>query len=491
MEQVVVEIDQVELAVRIAEVCCKMKRPAGQSAKEAITAIRATHPEAAADFIRCAEVAMEYIAEKMRDQNLTARAYRVQPTAGGVQCPRARRAGDARKTVNMFHYLRDIPAKRYYSVVSRETASRLITWTFPRNIRQPRGGFPSLPQPETRIGAGVMKKKKKNLSFPPESPYVKPNENYFKVPHEALRRTGITGFHERTISRTSGLAKDQARWRIVNTFLRTCPTHEHMPEAHLLTTPGAWWHFERLLTGRLEHAEQKARFVSFEKDPKLFRLSAVFMATVFHKITKPEKRGGVDCVSIGKQDRAVLFNCDVFDYLARTAARKAKFSGVWLDLTSTISSGLTERLKLLEPRLNQEYCMLAITLIRGREQGGIRDTLAAGKKRKRVLEDIVRDTCGDDFRIADLFDYSDSSPMQQVIFLRGATPGGGRYIPGVTQGFIKKERKPRGPATVAKPTVCWLCFAPVPNVKARRTHCFPEMRAAMGAMADRKARGVA
>lgn len=84
-EHILVEIDQLELAVRIAEVCCKMKRPVGQSAKDAIAAIRATHPEAADDFIRCAHVAMEYIAEKMRDQNLKARAYHIPPSAGGVQ----------------------------------------------------------------------------------------------------------------------------------------------------------------------------------------------------------------------------------------------------------------------------------------------------------------------------------------------------------------------------------------------------------------------
>lgn len=273
---------------------------------------------------------------------------------------------------------------------------------------------------------------KNNLSFPPEYKYqTKPNENYFTIPHESLGRTGITGFHERTISRTSGLAKDRARWRIINTFLRTCPPATRWPEVNVLTTPGVWWHFERLLTGRLERRNQKARYVSFERDPNVFRLSAVFMASVFHKVARSNTRGGLECISIGKQDRVAFFNCDVFEYLSGELARKKKFTGVWLDLTSVISSSLADRLRILGPRLHPEYCMLAITLIRGRENGEIRDSLASGKSRKRVLEGIVRSSCGDDFRIADLFDYADSSPMQQVIFLRGATMGGGKVTPPV------------------------------------------------------------
>lgn len=259
-----------------------------------------------------------------------------------------------------------------------------------------------------------------NLSFPPEYPFKPLNDTYFQIPHEVMGRTGLAGFHERTISRHSGLAKDRARWRIINTFLRTRPRPPKVMDLQCLTNPGAWWHFERIIRGRLDNEipRQRPIFTCCEKDPEMFRLSAVMMATVFNSAGVVVEPGRV---SNPKKTRTLL-NQDTFEYLAERKV-KANLRCIWLDLTSTLTEGLAERLKLLRPHIAKDYCLLAITLIRGREQGPVRDALADGKKRKRVMEKMVRSACGDDFRIADLFDYADSMPMQQVIFLRGTTLG--------------------------------------------------------------------
>lgn len=258
---------------------------------------------------------------------------------------------------------------------------------------------------------------KPKLSFQPY-PGAQSNESYFRIPHRSLALTGITGFHERTISRTSGIQKDRARWRIVATFLRTKPVSLTHPR--ILSTPGAWWHFERLLEGALNSRRERPIFYCFERDPEIYRLSAVMMACVFHSSGVTVKRDGAVDYVISRKGSKRLINRDVFDYVKRA---RPPFAAVWLDLTSTITETLKERLSLLRPSLRTDYCLLAITLIRGREQGAVRDQLKAGMTRKRLLEQMVRSACGDDFRIADVFDYADSSPMQQVIFLRGAMLG--------------------------------------------------------------------
>jgi hypothetical protein len=263
-----------------------------------------------------------------------------------------------------------------------------------------------------------------NLSFPPEFPRSPINTDYFKVPHEVIGKTGLAGFHERTISRTSGLAKDRARWRIVNTFLRTAP--KDLPNLYLLTTPGAWWHFERLIEGRIQHdhAKQKPHFLCFERDAEMYSLAAVMMATIFNGSGAVVKRDGdIDCVT-SRRGSKILRNQDVFEYLGKAPfLKKKRFAGIWLDLTSVITDKLPQKLAILRPWIRPDYCMLAITLIRGRESGEVRSKLQEGRRRKRILERMVQESCGEDFRIADLFDYSDSMPMQQVIFLRGTTLG--------------------------------------------------------------------
>lgn len=256
----------------------------------------------------------------------------------------------------------------------------------------------------------------KTLSF--ANPFLTPNEDYFKVPHESLKRSGLVGFHERTISRTSDLNKDKARWRVVNVFLRTCP--KSIKRVRLLSNPGPWWHFERLLEGRLLNREQEPRFVCCERDPDVYALSAAMLAAVFGGVAVKNEMGFpfVTCIKGHRK----LYNADTFEYL-QSHRRWKLFCGIWLDLTSTLTDKLGTKLALLRPVLRSDYCMIAITLIRGREQGEVRDTLRTGKTRKRHLASLIDEHCGPGFKLTDIFNYADSSPMQQVIFVRGALLG--------------------------------------------------------------------
>ena len=274
-------------------------------------------------------------------------------------------------------------------------------------------GYPVAVAFLSATGPDQRNEMKFNLSFPPGYPRVPLNEDYFRPELPGNTHTGLTGFHARTVSRTSGLEKDKARWRIVNTVLRTRP--KNWDRVTVLSTPGLWWHFERLLMGKLESDGQKCNILACERDPDAFRVSAAMMARLFKGTVVPS--GGL--VRNEKKTR-FLWNTDVFSYL-ETREIAADINVAWLDLTSVITETLGERLVLLSPHLSRKYACLAITLIRGREHGQIRDVIGGGKKRKRVLEGIVRRSCGDGFRIADLFDYKDSMPMQQAIFLRGAT----------------------------------------------------------------------
>ena len=56
-------IDPIELSLRIAEVCCGMKRPPGSTAAEAFEQLRSSQPDMAASFNRAAIVAAEYFVE--------------------------------------------------------------------------------------------------------------------------------------------------------------------------------------------------------------------------------------------------------------------------------------------------------------------------------------------------------------------------------------------------------------------------------------------
>ena len=72
MSLIIAEIDQYELAIRIAEVCLGSHRPVGQSGREAFETLQGIDRKAAADFFQCARVALEYIAKKMQEKGLEA-----------------------------------------------------------------------------------------------------------------------------------------------------------------------------------------------------------------------------------------------------------------------------------------------------------------------------------------------------------------------------------------------------------------------------------
>lgn len=57
------EIDSAELTLRIAEACLGMKRPAGTSARDALSELRSVQPEHIAGFDRAAMRAAEYFIE--------------------------------------------------------------------------------------------------------------------------------------------------------------------------------------------------------------------------------------------------------------------------------------------------------------------------------------------------------------------------------------------------------------------------------------------
>lgn len=62
-----VQFDQTELALRLLEVGCEMKRPPGKSAKDAMAEIEMVEPDLATSFKLMAVTALLYITEVIND----------------------------------------------------------------------------------------------------------------------------------------------------------------------------------------------------------------------------------------------------------------------------------------------------------------------------------------------------------------------------------------------------------------------------------------
>lgn len=197
--------------------------------------------------------------------------------------------------------------------------------------------------------------------------------------------------------------KDKIR-NLTISYIHNFYIDNQISRARFLTLPSAWWRFEKLITERFYnfwHFRVKPSFVGCERDWNLFSMASVRMPKS-NKILKQALNNEMNCQVVANGSNYVLFNTDIFNFMAHT---DKKFNCIWID-TQTPVSYILDKLPLIN-KVIMDQSLFILTVLKGREH------IQLPTDRIECVTNAISDL---GFTLAHSWEYFDTSPMLHLIY---------------------------------------------------------------------------